>query len=285
VALHVHVDVHVHDQLLLQLLLQFLGELRGADEAELLGIPESKRDGPRGTPAGLRQRAEAPGHFEQCGRPGARIDTAEGPRVVVGAEQDAALRRHRAAQGRDNVVDRSELLVHVHRQRGGGRPWADVVGELQAALEGCRCLGPPQRRQQVLGFAPADRNDRNFRKRRCGRLVDARRVGRGRHTWGQRITMPVPAVLRVAALEHLLAAPVAARPGRPFHLAVVGGVAVENQRACARLFGGMRFDGSMAAPVSRDDDLVLHRDPEPCQLLVVGWEAVVDVDDRRRRRA
>ena len=58
--------------------------------------------------------------------------------------------------------------------------------------------------------------------------IDALGIGCGGHARRQRIAVPEPAQFRVAALQHVAAAPVALRPHRSLQLAIVRRIAVED---------------------------------------------------------
>ncbi len=92
-------------------------------------------------------------------------------------------------------------------------------------------------------------------------------------------------VLGVAALHHVLAAPVPVRPHRAPGGAVVARIAVEDQRAGAGLLRRVGLDGAVATSIPRQGDASLQRHAELLQFLVVGRQAVVDVDDRSGCRA
>ena len=156
-----------------------------------------------------------------------------------------------------------------------GRPPRNEVRRWRAAERG----------QQMPRLAPADGHHGDLRQRRCRRFVDARRRRCRRHARSEGVAVPVPAVLGVAALQHVLAAPVACRPRRPLHHPIVRRIAVEDERACAGLLGGVGLHRPVAAAVARQDDAVLHRDTELRELGVVRRKAVVDVDDLSRRGA
>ena len=83
-----------------------LGVLRRANQSELFGVPECERDRALGLPAVASKFTECSRDFEQRRRAGAGIDAAERPRVVVCAEQNAAIRPSRARHACDDVANR-----------------------------------------------------------------------------------------------------------------------------------------------------------------------------------
>ena len=201
------------------------------------------------------------------------------------AEEHGAFRCGVARDRGHHVVDRGQLLVHVDGERHGRWTGPHAVRRLQSAAEARRRRGAAERRQQMLCFAPAHDHDGNLRQRGRGGFVDARGVRGGANPRRQRIAMPEPGVLRVAALQHLLAAPVAVWPRRPLRLAVVARITVEDERARAGLLGGVRLHGAVAAPVARQGNPALERHAERGELRVVCRQAVVHVDDLASGRA
>ena len=74
-------------------------------------------------------------------------------------------------------------------------------------------------------------------------------------------------------------APAAARIDVALRVAVVGGIRIDDAADRAVLVRELGLEPAPAAAVARDDDLALHVDAAPLELLVVIRHAVIDVDE------
>ena len=201
-------------------------------------------------------------------------------RVVVVAAQDPLVGQLAALQRGDDVVGRGQLPVELQLQVDAGRAGADVVGERQRAAPGRRRRR--RRRsalQQRLRIGVGDRQHRDLHQRR--RFLERRPLGvlGGADAGRQRIARIHRQVHHRAALRRAIAAPAARGVDVALEEAVVARIRVDQAADRAVLGRDLRLDAAPRAAVAGDDDLALDVDAAALELLVVGRDAVVDVDE------
>src|SRR3989441_10986335 len=135
-----------------------------------LAVPGGVDDGAPRPPALLQELAVGAGLFEQRHLARDRVFGAVHPGIVVVAADHPLVRRGRARDARDDVVQRLETPIGFDAQVHLRRPGADVVGDREAAapLLGRHRAG--ERREQGLGVAVGNRKHRDLRDRL--RLID-----------------------------------------------------------------------------------------------------------------
>ena len=278
---HRQVGVDVDDGLLAQLFLQRLGVLGGADQPELLGIPEREDDRALRGPSRSGERRQAARDFERRAEAGARVHATEAPRIVMRAQHNPAI-GIAAGDLADDVANGPAPGVHLHVELYRHRPGAQVIRERQGALEaGARGNhGPAQLRQDLRRLAPRQHHGGDLRQGRCRCRVERRRIGRRADAGRERIAVPEPAVLAVAALRLEVRAPWPVRPRRSAREPIVGRIRIDDDAGSAGLLRGVELHRAMTAGVARDDDLAAHVDAGRGEPRVVGRQTVVRVDHR-----
>ena len=232
---------------------------------------------------------DAAGLLEQADRAGKRVGGAEDPAVVMVAAQDPFLGPLGAAHPRDHVVGRRQLPIEFELEMDRGRAGADVVGDGQRAAPRLGCDRAPEVAQQRLGVAVGDRQNGNARERQrfvgrqAGGIVGrALGVQRRAHSGRERVAGIGRHVHHAAALGAVRRPVSALRINVAAIVAVVPRVGVNDAADGAVLGGYFGFDAAPRAAVACDDDLALHVDAHLGQTLVVGRDAVVDVDQLAR---
>ena len=199
-AREVEVGVHVGHGARPQLRGPLLGVLRRADEAGLLGVPEREHDAAARPPALARERPEGPRQLEDRGPRAARIDAAEGPGVVVRAEEHEAIGLFAATDAPEHVVDGPQTGVHRDVQLDAHGPRPGPIGKVERALEVRRA---PCRRDPRAAAGPRHESTAAgiFGSVGASSGRGARAPATAARPGRQRIAVEEPAVLGVAALQ------------------------------------------------------------------------------------
>ena len=93
--------------------------------------------------------------------------------------------------------------------------------------------------------------------------------------------MPKPTVFPIAVLGLKIGAPGAFGPRQSFGVAVIGGIAVDNDGRGAVLLRGVDLHRSMASGVARHHDFASNVDSGGFHLGVVGRQSIIHVNHRR----
>lgn len=120
-----------------------------------IGVDVAERAGAQfRPPAGAAQFAQRARNFEERRRARARIHAAKRPRVVMRAEQHAAIRLPRARHARHDVADRAQSIVHRHTKAHAHRVAAHAIRERHRTTKECRCNRAVEQLKNATRVAP-----------------------------------------------------------------------------------------------------------------------------------
>ena len=276
------VFIDVGNDVRAQRILELLDPFRRADEPPLLGVPGREDDGARGLLAAARERRKRARRLEHTHGAAHIVARARSPGVAMAADHNPFIWPPTAADHADGVPDLMEgasatLGLHVHPR--ARRPRPDVIMERQPALPALRHGRSGHRLEEAARVPVTHRDDRNLGDverifGKASRPFDGRPAGRG----GIAVAVHHAAALDPVRVAH-----------RPLgvhvapEVAVVLRIGIHDEPHRAALLRLARLDAAEGPAVAGDRDLACHTDAEGIECLVVFDEAVVDVDDVRRR--
>ena len=260
-----------------------LHPLGGAQQARLLTVPAGVNDAALGPPAGFPQRAQCLGFAHHRDFARQRVRGAEHPAIIMVAAHDPFVLLRRSGQRGDHVGNGLQrpfglhLQMHLHAVVP-----AETIMERQAAAPVVGHGRALQAGEDLGRIGIGNRQCRDFEHRRRRLAGEALGVLGGTHTGGERIAGIGDHIQHAAALHpgRRAAAAVGVAVGRTITILLRIGI---DQAADGALFlRQLRLQATPASAITRDDDLALHRNAAPRQRLVIGGQAIVHIDHRRR---
>jgi len=179
------------------------------------------------------------------------------------------------AEGVEDVLEWTGRGVAAHEYARAHGAGADVIAERKTALprlRDARAAHALEQRGRVLVRRRHHRDVRHLHLAQRNPL----RARMTRITGRARVTVVVH---HAAALHAGLGAHRAFGIDVAAHVAVVGGIAVDDECDRAALLGLARLDAAIRVAVARDRDLALHGNAHRIELLVVLDQSIVHVDD------
>ena len=182
----------------------------------------------------------------------------------------------------DDVVDGLHVPVKLRLEVDLCRAGPDVIGNSKPSPPGIGSHEPSQRRQQRLRVGVRKRQSRNGSQHLDVREREPLRVLGGAYARRERVSGVKRHIHHAAALHAVPGSPSALGERFTFEVAVLVGVGIDQAADRPVLGRHLGLDAAPARPVPRDGDGAFDGDAQALELLVIGRNAVIDVDQRRR---
>ncbi len=254
--------------------------LGGAEQGGLFAVPKAVDDRALRLPALLEKIAEAVGLFELGAGSAEGVAGTVDPGVVVIAADDPLVGHGGTGDLCDDVVERLAIPVEGESEMRHDLAGAGHVRERERAAPVLRHELAAERLEEGRGVGVGDGHDGDLgdgldvRKRDqfcAGYCADAGRL---------RVAGVDGHVHDAAALDAVRWTHGAFGIDRSAVVAVLVRVGVDKAADSAMLGGELGLDATPGLAVARDDDGAFDGDSHGLELLVVGWCAEVDVDER-----